>query len=280
LKLLGGRQGDRSVLSSSNIEKYGPNINTFDEEILTPFKPILLSAGQDQLVNYMDKFISYYSRDSKDLVLAYEAAEPALIDAFTNLRKEIQDRIRASSANKLGATQESIFPEYFTTSKDSVTKPETMKDIIDILLSNNAGDPVTTMMSGGATGFVERLVFGGDKRTTALLKKQRNGTLDVDTEIGKKATDKEMRLLSTLDEDSIKKELLAIASDGGRRDPMTPFVEILLDEVTKTSGAAKAEEVRKSLGAVLMDEWMRRAFPPVKKISKVRNKLMRSTRLI
>ena len=273
LKLIGGREGDRSVLSSSNIEKYGPNINTFNEEILKPFKPILLSAGEDQLVNYMDKFISYYSRDSKDLVLAYETAEPALIGAFEKLQKEVQDRIRASSANKLGATQESIFPEYFTTSKDSVTKPETMKDIIDILLSNNAGDPVTTMMSGGATGFVERLVFGGDKRTTALLKKQRNGTLDVDTDIGKKATDKEMRLLSTLDEDSIKNELLAIASDGGRRDPMTPFVEILLDEVTKASGAAKAEEVRKSLGAILMDEWMRRAFPPVKKISKVRNKL-------
>ena len=268
IKLIGGREGNRATLSSSNIDKYGSPINTFKEEILEPFRSILTSAGQDQFVNYIDDFAKYFTRESKDLVKAYEVAEPALLEAFERLKNTINTRIKRSSASKLGATQESILPEFFDTADDVMTKPKTMKDVIDILLSFNAGDSVTTMMSGGATGFVQRLVLGGDSRTTELLKKQKDGTLDIDTDIGKKATDVEMRLLTTLDEDSMRNELLEAASDGGRRDPMTPFVEILLDEVAKASGADKANEVRKSLGSIMMDEWMKRAFPPVKKMAK------------
>lgn len=263
LKLIGGREGRRQEYTASNLEKYANPINKFKERTIEPFEEVLTSANQDSFVNNIYAFADYYTRESRDVAVAYEAATPLLTQALTDLKTELAKRLEGSAAQRFGSSAESLRPEVFSSAARN-QKPSTMEEVIDLLLSKDSGDSITSMAGGGAEGFISRIVFGGDTRLNELLAKRKSNTLEVTDNIGQAATNTEITLLSQLDEGLFKSTLDSWVTKGGQRSPQTPFIEILLDMIP----ANKKEEMRKSLGTIILDEWIKRSFPPVTKTSR------------
>ena len=153
-------------------------------------------------------------------------------------------------------------------------EPRSMEDIMKLLFSSDGGFTMSTRR-GGAEGFLANELFGSSTRAAELFSKRKMGTLDIDGQIGDKATDKEMLVLNHLSNEKLTEILNQVAKDAGPTEMGQPFVGRLLKDIEFFAGKEKADMVKESLQTVYVDEWMRRAFPPVKKINKETQSLSR-----
>tara|TARA_R100000988_G_scaffold88050_1_gene51047 strand:- start:64 stop:5166 length:5103 start_codon:yes stop_codon:yes gene_type:complete len=275
--LMGGRSKEKRITGMDpikdartyeDITKTTENLNVeaLNRQVLQPYRDILEEAGEGDFVEYLDDFVKHFDNPSR-LELKREGEVVTLLNgAFDNLEETIKERLRNSVSVQFANTTESIDPSWIEFSGKKVQR--SMKDIVDMLFANDAGASMARMAGGGAEGFIQSMMLGKQERAAELFAKRKKGALHLDDDMGKAATPDELKVLNHLNNNELKNILNSIAPAGDPRQPSTPFIRILLDEVEELAGKEKAESVRESLQTLFIDEWMKRSFPPVKKVVK------------
>jgi len=246
------------------------DVDSLERTVLQPFKKIFEEAGETEFISYLDDFVKHFKAPARFSAELEDRTVQGIGRALDKLKDELGARLKNSIAGEFTGPVE--LPSSFFGKMEGGRKIRSMKDISDLLLGMDNGGLSLFQMRGGATQFFRENLFDTNSRANELLAKKRKGTLGVSDRFGQAANAQELRYIEFLDEGRFNFILEKMLKDGGY-DPNAPFVEILLKEIEKGSGKKAADEVRETLKTFFVDEWMRRAFPPVEKVFKARHKL-------
>tara|TARA_R100001082_G_scaffold40346_1_gene21328 strand:- start:5354 stop:9172 length:3819 start_codon:yes stop_codon:yes gene_type:complete len=280
-RLMGGKDKSKRIAGMDDLELAETyediekstrhlDVDSLEREVLQPFKKIFEEAGETEFINYLDDFVKHFKSPARFSAELEDRTVTNIGTALTRLTDELGNRLQNSIAGQFTGPVE--LPNSFFGDMSGGRPIRSMQDISDLLLGMNNGGLSLFERPGGANKFFREQLFGTNSRANELLAKKRQGTLGVSDRLGDAATAQELRYIDFLNDNRFNSILSEMLKDGGY-DPNTPFAEVLLKEIEKGSGKKAADEVRETLKTFFVDEWMRRAFPPVEKVFKARHKL-------